>query len=201
MKLKKIIRNIVIAISFLMLALYLLLINFWRIDYTQEEITSYISEIKQAERLPDLCYELYNLDTNNALEYGTIVYLTKSLCGIKTNAPVSIWLAKVAFAPKKESTFRFKSKFKEFSLAAKIDTEISSREQLNFLVAKIDFAHGQVGIKSAAKFYFNKELNELNETEVASLIVMLKNPALYSPIRRPEKLKLEVDKLLQKQLQ
>jgi membrane carboxypeptidase/penicillin-binding protein PbpC len=197
-RLIKIFRNLVIVVSLLILGFYIFLLNTWKIDFTENEINQYISEIKQAEELPNLFYELYNLDTNNSLENGTLMYLTKNFFFVKTNQPLSIWIAKMMYIPKAEYR-KYPHILKiELSLATKIDKEISPKEQLNFMLKQTDFANRQIGIKSASKYYFNKEITELNENEIASLIIMTRNPSLYNPKRRPEKLKAEVEKLLNK---
>jgi penicillin-binding protein 1A len=49
-----------------------------------------------------------------------------------------------------------------------------------------DFLHNAVGLKSAAKTYFNKEPKDLNINECATLVGMCKNPSLFNPVRRPE---------------
>ena len=182
----------------MILVFYIILFNIWRINFSDTEIEPYISEIKQAEKLPELFYELYNLDTNNSLEYGTLNYLTKSFSRTKNHQPVSIWLARMIYIPKLTSKAYPKILKLELSLATKIENETSSKEQLNFMLKQIDFVNGQVGVKSAAKYYFYKELNELNKTEVANLIVMTRNPSFYNPKKRAERLKLEVEKLLKK---
>ena len=51
---------------------------------------------------------------------------------------------------------------------------------------RYDFLNQAVGVKSAANVYFNKDASELNIQESAMLIGMLKNSALYNPLRRPE---------------
>lgn len=197
-RLIKIFRNLVIVVSLLILGFYIFLLNAWKIDFTENEINQYISEIKQAEELPNLFYELYNLDTNNSLENGTLMYLTKNFFFVKTNQPLSIWIAKMMYIPKAEYR-KYPHILKiELSLATKIDKEISPKEQLNFMLKQTDFANRQIGIKSTSKYYFNKEITELNENEIASLIIMTRNPSLYNPKRRPEKLKAEVEKLLNK---
>lgn len=197
-RLIKIFRNSVIIVLLLILAFYIFLLNAWKIDFTEEEIKPYITEIKQAEELPYLFYELYNLDNNNSLDSGTMEFLAKSLFYIKTSRPISVWLARMIYIPKmKDRVFINRVKI-ELSLAMKIDRETLQKEQLNYLLNDLDFVNGQIGVKNASKFYFEKEITELTENEIASLIVMTRNPAFYNPKRRPEKLKNEVDKLLKK---
>ncbi len=197
-RLFKIFRNISILIFLMILAFYIFILNAWKIDFTEEEIKPYIAEIKQAEKLPDLFYELYNVDNRNSLEYGTLEYLTKNFLFIKTIAPPSVWIARLMYISKDE--YRNYQKFLkiELSLATKIDKEISSKEQLNFIVQETNFAKDQIGLKSAAKFYFNKEIKELNRLEMAKLVVMTRNPSFFNPKRRLEKLNQEAELLLKR---
>ena len=51
---------------------------------------------------------------------------------------------------------------------------------------KFDFLYQAVGIKSAAKTYFNKLPKDLNLEESATLVGMLKNPSLYNPKKFPK---------------
>ena len=196
----KIFRNISILIFLMILAFYIFILNAWKFDFTEEEIKPYIAEIKQAEKLPDLFYELYNVDNGNSLEYGTLEYLTKNLLFIKTIAPSSVWIARLMYISKSEYRNYPKILKVELSLATKIDKEISAKEQLNFIVQETNFAKDQIGLKSAAKFYFNKEVKELNSLEMAKLVVMLRNPSFFNPKRRLEKLNQEAELLLKTNL-
>jgi membrane peptidoglycan carboxypeptidase len=49
-----------------------------------------------------------------------------------------------------------------------------------------DFLNNNIGIKNAAIFYFDKKIENLNEEEIITLIVMMENPSLYNPKRRKE---------------
>lgn len=68
----------------------------------------------------------------------------------------------------------------------KIKKEFSPDECLKFVLMNYDFGNKNIGIKEASKFYFNKNIDNLNEKEIITLVVMLKNSALYSPIRNPK---------------
>lgn len=182
----------------MILAFYIFILNAWKIDFTEEEIKPYIAEIKQAEKLPDLFYELYNVDNGNSLEYGTLEYLTKNLLFIKTIAPSSVWIARLMYISKSEYRNYPKILKVELSLATKIDKEVSSKEQLNFIIQETNFANDQIGLKSAANFYFNKDVKELNSLEMAKLVVMFRNPSFFNPKRRLEKLNQEAELLLKK---
>lgn len=52
---------------------------------------------------------------------------------------------------------------------------------------KFDFLNLAVGVNSAAEVYFQKPLDSLRIEEAAMLVGMAKNPALFNPVRRPEK--------------
>ena len=52
---------------------------------------------------------------------------------------------------------------------------------------KADFVNTAVGIRSAAKVYFGKEPKDLTVDEAAMFVGMLKNPSLFNPIKRLEK--------------
>jgi penicillin-binding protein 1A len=52
---------------------------------------------------------------------------------------------------------------------------------------QFDFLYNAVGIKSAAKVYFNKDPKDLNIEEAATLVGMVKNPAYFNPVRKPER--------------
>lgn len=75
----------------------------------------------------------------------------------------------------------------------KIKRKYSKMDCFKFLLLNTDFKHPYsnpasktFGVKEASKFYFKKNINELTEKEILTLIAMLKNPSLYDPIRNKE---------------
>ena len=52
---------------------------------------------------------------------------------------------------------------------------------------RFDWVNNAVGIKSASQVYFNKAPDQLELHESAMLVGMAKNPSLFNPIRRPDK--------------
>lgn len=77
------------------------------------------------------------------------------------------------------------TKFKEWVVAVKLEHEFSKNEIMALYFNTVDFGNNSMGIKSAAKTYFNKTPIELNTEESALLVGMLKAPTKYSPIRHP----------------
>lgn len=75
----------------------------------------------------------------------------------------------------------------EWMIAIKLERFYSKEEILKMYLNQFDFLYNAVGIKSAAKVYFNKTAAELNTLEAATLVGMVKNPAYYNPVRHPER--------------
>lgn len=75
----------------------------------------------------------------------------------------------------------------EWMIAIKLERYYSKEEILKMYLNQFDFLYNAVGIKSAAKVYFNKEASELNTLEAATLVGMVKNPSYFNPVRKPER--------------
>ncbi|GEM54278.1 penicillin-binding protein 1A [Flavobacterium branchiophilum NBRC 15030 = ATCC 35035] len=80
-------------------------------------------------------------------------------------------------------------KVKEWIIAIKLERQYTKSEIIAMYFNKADFVNTAVGIRSAAKVYFGKEPRNLTIEESAMLVGMLKNPSLFNPVRRPEKVK------------
>ena len=100
-------------------------------------------------------------------------------------------LAKMLFtgARDKSPVGRIQQKFKEWVISARLERNYTKNEIIAMYFNKFDFLYQAVGIKSAAKIYFNKKQDELNIQECAVLVGMAKNPALFNPKRFPERAK------------
>ncbi len=100
-------------------------------------------------------------------------------------------LAKQLFTQNVSDSFveRVFQKVKEWVIATRLERQYTKEEIITMYFNKYDFVYQAVGIRSAAKIYFDKEAKDLNIQEAAVLVGMLKNAALYNPIRRPEMVK------------
>lgn len=97
-------------------------------------------------------------------------------------------LAKQLYSPESTSLWdRAMKKPIEWVIAVKLEKLYTKEEIINMYLNKFDFLYNAVGIRSAAHIYFNKLPKDLNVEEAAMLVGMCKNPALFNPIRRPEK--------------
>lgn len=99
-------------------------------------------------------------------------------------------LAKLLFTDQYETTSFFEravlQKPKEWIIASRLERHYTKQEIIALYFNRYDFINQAVGIESAANVYFNKPASELNVQESAMLVGMLKNSALYNPLRRPE---------------
>ncbi len=77
-------------------------------------------------------------------------------------------------------------KFKEWVIAVKLEKSYTKEEIITMYLNKYDFLNLAVGIKSAARIYFNTEPDSLKLHQSAMLIGMAKNSSLYNPVRRSE---------------
>ncbi|MEZ7925191.1 MAG: transglycosylase domain-containing protein [Flavobacteriales bacterium] len=82
---------------------------------------------------------------------------------------------------------RVKQKFKEWVISVRLERNFTKDEILSMYFNKFDFLYLAVGVKSAAKIYFNTTADKLTIEQAAVLVGMAKNPSLYNPKRFPEK--------------
>ena len=75
------------------------------------------------------------------------------------------------------------SKFKEWQTAVKLERSYTKDEIITMYLNKFDFSYNAVGIRSAARVYFNATPDSLNLQQAAVLIGMLKASTRYNPMR------------------
>lgn len=79
----------------------------------------------------------------------------------------------------------YSRKVREQITAVYIERLYTKQEILTMYLNKVYFGHGAHGLKSAARYYFDKDVSALAVEESAMLAGLLKAPNGYSPIRRP----------------
>ncbi|MET3684183.1 1A family penicillin-binding protein [Alkalibacillus flavidus] len=80
-------------------------------------------------------------------------------------------------------------KIKELLIALRLEMFWSKDTILTSYLNTIYFGHGQYGIESASRFYFDKHADELKVSEAALLAAIPKGPAVYSPIDHQDRAK------------
>ena len=98
-------------------------------------------------------------------------------------------LAKLLFTgvASKSIVERIVQKLKEWIIAVRLERRYTKEEIMAMYLNKFSFINGAYGIKAASEIYFGKTQDSLDINEAAMLVGMLKNPSLYNPLRRPER--------------
>lgn len=78
-------------------------------------------------------------------------------------------------------------KFKEWVIAVKLERSYTKEEIIAMYLNQFDFLNNAVGIKTAARVYFNTSPAELNIEQSAMLAALHKNPSFYNPLRFAER--------------
>ena len=80
------------------------------------------------------------------------------------------------------------SKFKEWQTAVKLERSYTKEEIIAMYLNKYDFLYQAIGIRSAARVYFNTTPDSLKIEEAAVLVGMLKNSSAYNPRKYPDRM-------------
>ncbi|WP_245585278.1 transglycosylase domain-containing protein [Schleiferilactobacillus shenzhenensis] len=76
-------------------------------------------------------------------------------------------------------------KVREMVIAQELEKKFSKHDILEFYLNDTYFGHGQYGIGSAAKYYFNTDQSKLTLNQIALLVGIPNNPTLYDPLNNP----------------
>ncbi len=76
----------------------------------------------------------------------------------------------------------FTRKLREAFLAYKIEQEFTKEQILALFLNKMFFGQRAYGVAAAAQVYFNKNLEDINEAEAATLAGVLPAPSRYNPV-------------------
>lgn len=127
-------------------------------------------------------YKHFGVDPIALLRAAYVDYIKKK--PVQGGSTITQQLAKNAFLTHKKTIRR---KIKEMIVAFKIEKLFTKQQILESYLNQIYFGPRAYGIASAAKFYFNKEPEELTLLESAILAGIIKNPAYYSPFKNPKR--------------
>lgn len=92
---------------------------------------------------------------------------------------------------------RILQKVKEWIIAIRLERQYTKNEIIAMYFNVYDFNNYAVGIRSAAKTYFNKSPKDLTIEQSAMLVGMFKNSSLYNPTRNAQGVKNRRDVVLQ----
>lgn len=77
---------------------------------------------------------------------------------------------------------RLERKFQEWYLAVKLDGAMSKEQIITNYLNTINLGNNTLGVKVAAKRYFNKDVKDLSLSECAVLAGITQNPSKFNPI-------------------
>ena len=94
-------------------------------------------------------------------------------------------LAKLTFTGERAKNWRkYFQKVKEYVIATRLERQYTKEEIMTMYLNKQDFLFKAIGISSASRIYFNKNVSDLELQESAVIVAMLKNPRQYNPYRK-----------------
>jgi 1A family penicillin-binding protein len=80
-------------------------------------------------------------------------------------------------------------KLREQAAAREMEKHYTKDQILEGYLNQISFGHGWYGVESAARHYFGKSASKLSLAEAAALAAMPKGPALYDPLKYPDRVR------------
>jgi 1A family penicillin-binding protein len=80
-------------------------------------------------------------------------------------------------------------KLAEQSAAREMERHYTKDQILEGYLNQISFGHGWFGVEAAAQHYFGKSAAKLSLAEAAALAAMPKGPALYDPLKYPDRVR------------
>ncbi|WP_411826273.1 penicillin-binding protein 1C [Luteolibacter sp. AS25] len=101
---------------------------------------------------------------------------------VSGGSSVTQQLAKLTSPPAPRN---LKSKIREALLARRIEMTLDKNQILEAYFAKLDYGNLRIGPKEAARFYFQKPLDDLSLGECALLAGLPQAPSWFNPIRHP----------------
>lgn len=191
-------KRFVVRLLILGLVVFLLFFAYLRfgayIFIDKDERTTMLNRISSAPKLPDRFYQLYQVVHPNTLTTG----LSENILRETIDATLGEHSYKVREVPSYNAVFicSYSWGIKRLQLIYYVEDQTSQQQCLNLVAQQTDFLFGNIGAESASLHYFSKSLEQLNDEELLSLIVMMQNPGLYNPVKRPYLLKSKVDYLL-----
>lgn len=78
-------------------------------------------------------------------------------------------------------------KLREQAAAREMEKHYTKAQILEAYLNQIDFGHGWSGVDAASRHYFGKRATELTLAQAATLAALPKGPAIYDPIRHPDR--------------
>lgn len=159
-----------------------------RIQVSFNEISPFVEQALVATE-DERYYQHSGIDFPGLMRVAvkTVLLRQRSAGGAST---ITQQLAKMLFTETPGSGLeRVIQKLKEWIIAVKLERSYTKQEIMAMYLNKFSFLNGAYGIKAASEIYFDESQDSLSIEQAATLVGMLKNPALFNPIRRVDTVK------------
>jgi penicillin-binding protein 1C len=94
----------------------------------------------------------------------------------------------------------FRGKLGEMAMAVRIEAALSKEQIVEHYLNRAPFGEGVRGIGAASRYFFDKPPRELSVAEAATLAGIPRGPSYYSLIRRPQRVLVRRDRVLDRML-
>lgn len=156
-----------------------------------------MSEVPQQMQDAILATEDNRFFEHGAVDYrrlvGAVFSNITSGFGSQGGSTISQQLIKRTFLDDNKS---IKRKVQEAYLAYKLEQNYDKTTIFNMYINRIYYSDGVYGLKTAANYYYNKELSQLTLPQMAFLAGMPQQPNGYNPYDHPENAKKRRDTVL-----
>lgn len=105
--------------------------------------------------------------------------------GLQGGSTLTQQLIKLSVFSTKTSDQTLKRKAQEAWLAMQLEQKYSKDQILEYYINRVYMNHGQYGMATAAKYYYNRSLSQLSLAQIAFLAGLPQSPAGYDPVKNP----------------
>lgn len=117
---------------------------------------------------------------------AAVADLTGSSLGLQGGSTLTQQLVKLSVFSTAASDRTIKRKAQEAWLALQVERKYSKDKILEFYINKVYMGNGVYGMQTAAKYYYDTKLSNLNLSQLATLAGMPQSPTSYDPIKYPQ---------------
>ena len=77
-------------------------------------------------------------------------------------------------------------KARELILARRLESHLSKDDILTIYMNAIYFGHKRYGVQEACRFYFGRDVSQINLNQAAILAGLIQSPERHSPMKHPD---------------
>ena len=126
-------------------------------------------------------YKHHGVDTLRSLGAATSNVFGRS-AGMQGGSTLTQQLVKLSVFSTAASDRTLKRKAQEAWLAINVEQHFSKSQILDFYINKVYMGNGIYGMQTAAQYYYGKDLNDLDLSQLALLAGMPQSPTYYNPL-------------------